>query len=111
MVPDFYNIQRIYREGYNSSDQTNYGGGGESNGPSNGRVPANGPGNGQTQPLQSAIPSNGDLVNMEDESILLQAFRDKLVEEIEDLINDASADNQPYARKVLMDLRSIVEEA
>ena len=41
---------------------------------------------------------------------MLDAFREKIIERIEDLINSAESDDEPYARRVLMKLRSIIED-
>lgn len=109
MDQDFYNLQRVYSESYTSGDQTNFSNGADQ-GLSNGRVPANGPGNGQTQALQSTIPSNGDLIDWDKENVVLDAFREKIIEEIEKIINSSESDDEPYARKVLMKLRSIIED-
>lgn len=108
MDRDFYMLQKLYKESYASSDQTNFG---ETipQGTSNGQIPANGPGNGQTQPLQSAVPTNGDAIDVQQEHILLDAFREKLIKKIEDLINSAENDEEYHTRTTLLHLRSIVE--
>tara|TARA_R110000868_G_scaffold325303_1_gene586099 strand:- start:166 stop:531 length:366 start_codon:yes stop_codon:yes gene_type:complete len=95
-------------ESYGGGDQTTFG----SNiptGPSNGNLPANGPGNASTQPLQSAIPTNGDLVNFEDSDQGVILFKDKISDFVRNLMEKKNNDNS-QSRQALLSVLDFIDQ-